>query len=103
MVRCGARGGLSTLVYVRAMVCKNCVVPKLCWANAVVRRTRAPHKSGPGREERLLQHVHDAVRFVNTALRRGCVASTLDCVELCGVRVNTGMCKICGPRAARAL
>ena len=49
------------------------------------------------------------VRFVNKALRRGCVASTLVCAELYMVcerwpaRAKAGMCKSCGPRAARAL
>ena len=42
------RGGLSTLVYVRAVVCKNCLVPN-CTAQV--------HKSDLGREERLLVHV----------------------------------------------
>ena len=61
MVWCGTRGGLSILVYVRAVVCK---VP-----HSVVRHARAPHKSDLGRKDRLLRAC-GVVRFVHTALQR---------------------------------
>ena len=58
VVWCGTHGGLSTLVYVSGVACKDCLVPKNCVAqNAVVCHICAPHKSGRGREEGLLQHV----------------------------------------------
>ena len=43
--------------------------------------------------ERLLERV---VRFVNTALRRGCVASMLVCVYRAIWCVNIGLRKCCG-------
>ena len=49
---------MPTLVYVSGVACKDCLVPKNCVAqNAVVCHICAPHKSGRGREEGLLQHV----------------------------------------------
>ena len=76
------RGGLSTLVYVRAVVCKNCLVLNCAaqvrsYVTHALRIRVTLHKSDLGREERLLEHTCVVVRFVNTALRRGCLASTL--------------------------